>query len=85
MSSRHKADLHRPISDRPLIEAEDDQDAGLTNRVGATRSVAEAIMAGMGALRRLDPLMRNKYRNDPVKLAEWFTASPTGLAAFFLD
>ncbi len=55
--------------------AEDDQGAGLTSRVGATRSVAEAIMAGIAALRKLDPLMRNKYRNDPVKLAEWFTSS----------
>jgi hypothetical protein len=67
------ADLAADIA--AFDEAEDDQDAGLTSRVGATRSVAEAIMAGMGALRRLDPLMRNKYRNDPVKLAEWFTAS----------
>lgn len=55
--------------------AEDDQGAGLTNRVGATRSVAEAILAGNAASRKLDPLMRNKYRYDPVKLAEWFTAS----------
>ncbi len=55
--------------------AKDDQGAGLTNRVGATRSVAEAIMAGIAALRKLDPLLRNKYRNDPVRLAEWFSAS----------
>jgi hypothetical protein len=55
--------------------AEDDQGAGLTNRVGATRTVAQAIMAGIAALRKLDPLLRNKYRNDPVRLAEWFSAS----------
>jgi hypothetical protein len=55
--------------------AEDDQSTGLTNRVGATRSVAQAIMEGIAALGKLDPLMRNKYRNQPVKLAEWFSAS----------
>lgn len=55
--------------------AEDDQGAGLTNRVGATRTIAQAIMAGSAAARKLDPLMRNKYRNDPPKLAEWFSAS----------
>jgi hypothetical protein len=56
-------------------EAEDDQGAGLTNRVGATRTVAQAITAGIAALRQLDPVMRNKYRNDPVRLAEWLSAS----------
>ena len=29
----------------------------------------------IAALRKLDPLMRNNYRNQPVKLAEWFSAS----------
>lgn len=32
-------------------------------------------MAGIAALRKLDPLMHNKYRNDPVRLAEWLSAS----------
>jgi hypothetical protein len=62
-------------ADIAAFEAAEDQGAGLTNRVGATRTVSEAIMAGIAALRKLDPLMRNKYRNDPVKLAEWFTSS----------
>jgi hypothetical protein len=61
--------------------AEDDQSTGLTNRVGATRSVEQAIMEGTAALRKLDPLMRNKYRNQPVKLAEWFSTSHVERAA----
>ncbi|MBC8126562.1 MAG: hypothetical protein H8M99_05380 [Gloeobacteraceae cyanobacterium ES-bin-144] len=67
------ADLANDITGFEI--AEDDQGAGLTNRVGATRSVAEAIMAGSAALRNLDPLMRNKYRDNPVKLVEWLSAS----------
>lgn len=55
--------------------AEDDQGEGLTERVGATRSIAEAIRAGVAAIRRLDPIMRNKYRNNAGTLAEWLTAS----------
>lgn len=58
-------------------KAEDDQGDGLTERVGATQGIAEAIRTGVAAVRRLDPLMRNKYRRDTVKLAAWITASHT--------
>ena len=58
-------------------KAEDDQGDGMTKKVGATRTIAEAVAAGAAALRKLDVLMRNKYRNDVVKLAEWLTASHT--------
>ncbi len=55
--------------------AEDDQDDGLGKRVGATRTIAQALTDGCAAVRNLEPLMRNKYKNDPPKLAEWFVAS----------
>jgi hypothetical protein len=56
-------------------EAEDDQDEGITTHSGATKDIAEAVAAGGRSIRKLDPLMRNKYRGNPVRLAEWFTAS----------
>lgn len=55
--------------------AEDDQGGGLTERVGATRELDRAIRAGTAALRRLDPIIKNKCRADARKLAEWITAS----------
>ncbi|MEO5716400.1 MAG: hypothetical protein ABIT37_23175 [Luteolibacter sp.] len=58
-------------------KAEDDQGDGRTQQVGATRSIAEAVAAGAAALRKLDALMRNKYRASPARLAEWLTASHT--------
>ncbi len=58
-------------------KAEDDQGEGMTKKVGATRTIAEAVATGAAALRKLDALMRNKYRNNVTKLAEWLTASHT--------
>ncbi len=58
-------------------QAEDDQGDGLTGRVGATRNIEEAIRAGTAAVRRLDPILKNKYRSNAGKLAEWLTASHT--------
>jgi hypothetical protein len=55
--------------------AEDDQDEGHTTRSGATKEIVEAVGEGSKALRKLDPLLRNKYRDEPVTLAEWFAAS----------
>ncbi|MES2439568.1 MAG: hypothetical protein V4584_10900 [Verrucomicrobiota bacterium] len=55
--------------------AEDVQGDGLTQRVGATTGIAEAISTGVAALRRLDPILRNKYRSNVSTLAEWITAS----------
>ena len=55
--------------------AEGDQGSGLTERVGATRELDEAIRAGTTALRRLDPIIKNKCRSDAGKLAQWITAS----------
>ena len=73
MPANFLADLAADIT--AFEAAEYDQSTGRTNRVGATRSVAQEIMEGIAALRKLDPLMRNKYRNQPVKLVEWFSAS----------
>lgn len=55
--------------------AEDDQEGGLTQRVGATRGIAEAVRTGVAAVRWLDPILRNKYRDQPERLAEWLSAS----------
>lgn len=62
-------------------KAEDDQGTGKTQKAGATRTIAEAVIAGSEALRKLDALLRNKYRDQPAKLAEWFAASHVVRAA----
>lgn len=67
------ADLEADIA--AFENAAEDQGDGQIQQVGATRSIGEAVTAGMKALRTLDPLMRNKYRNDATRLAEWLTAS----------
>lgn len=56
-------------------KASDDQGDGLGKRVGATRTLAQAISDGCTAVRDADPLMRNKYKGQPAKLAEWIAAS----------
>ena len=56
-------------------KAANDQGDGLGKRVGATRTLAQSISEGCAAVRDADPLMRNKYKSQPAKLAEWFTAS----------
>jgi hypothetical protein len=61
--------------------AADDQGTGLGKRVGATRTLSEAISDGCEAVRDLDPLMKNKYKSDAATLAEWFTASHVERAA----
>lgn len=42
--------------------------------VGATAGIDEQIERGMAAEKVLDAIMRNVYRNNPVKLAEWTSA-----------
>jgi hypothetical protein len=55
--------------------ADEDQGEGLTEQVGATRSVAEAISIGATSARKLDPILRNLYRRNAERLAEWISAS----------
>jgi hypothetical protein len=48
-----------------------------TNRgahVGATASIESVIERGMNATRKLDAIVRNKFRDDPAALAAWESA-----------
>ncbi len=56
-------------------KAADAQGDGKGKKTGATRTIAEAISDGCDAVRDADPLVKNKYRNNPAALAEWLTAS----------
>jgi methyl-accepting chemotaxis protein len=44
-------------------------------QVGATSAVGEAAEGGRVAVRELDAVVRNVFRNDPATLAEWESAS----------
>lgn len=45
--------------------------------VAASAAINEAIAKGKKIVRDLDPLVRNKFRNDPATLAAWESASHT--------
>lgn len=45
-----------------------------TTGTGATAEIEEAVETGMKAASILDAIMKNVYRNNPVKLAEWMSA-----------
>ncbi len=45
--------------------------------VEATAALDAALERGVTAARRLDAVVRNKFRDDPAKLAAWATASHT--------
>lgn len=44
-------------------------------RVSATAAIRDTLERGMQLRRELDPIVRNKYRNNPAKLAAWESAS----------
>jgi hypothetical protein len=46
-------------------------------RVAATAAIDAAIERGMNAVRALDAIVRNIFRDDPAALAEWTSASHT--------
>lgn len=46
-------------------------------RVAATNAIDESIERGMNAVRELDAIARNVFRNDAAALAEWTSASHT--------
>jgi hypothetical protein len=60
------ANLEAAISDQP---------GAIGDRVGARAGIAAILEETMIALRKLDPIIRNKYANDPATLAEWTSAS----------
>ena len=50
------------------------QTTGKGERITANASLEGALRRGEAALKRLDTAVRNKYRNDPAKLAAWESA-----------
>ena len=52
----------------------DDQNAGARVRVTATMSIKEVLQRAFTALRRVDPIVRNIFRDQPAKLAAWESA-----------
>ena len=72
-------DFKEDIAD--LERAMGQQNTGRGAHVSATASVETAAERGMNAVRKLDAIVRNKFRDDPATLAAWESArhveSPT--------
>ena len=51
------------------------QSSAVGNRVGARAAIEAKLDECMDVLRKLDPIMRNKYADDPATLAEWTSVS----------
>lgn len=49
--------------------------AGQTTQGGATGGLEDTTYKAVVALHILNTVVRNKYQNDPAKLAEWVIAS----------
>lgn len=62
-------DLAADIAD--FEAASQNQNFGIENQITATVAVDTAREQGMNAVRRLDAIVRNKYRNEPATLAAW--------------
>jgi hypothetical protein len=65
-------DLQTDIAD--LERAIGSQNTGRGAHVTATASIDAAIERGMNAVRKLDAVVRNKFRDDPATLAAWESA-----------
>lgn len=65
-------DFESDIED--LERAMDGQNTGRGAHVSATASVDSTAERGMNAVRRLDAIVRNKFRDDPATLAAWESA-----------
>jgi hypothetical protein len=52
--------------------------AGKEARVSATAGIDEAINQGVDAVRQLDAIVKNRFSNEPTKLAAWESAMVTG-------
>jgi ElaB/YqjD/DUF883 family membrane-anchored ribosome-binding protein len=68
-------ELNEDIDD--LQSAIDQHTDAVGDHVGARAGIDRAIDEASGIVRQLDTIIRNKYRNDPVVLAEWASASHT--------
>jgi hypothetical protein len=65
-------DFKEDIAD--LERAMGQQNTGRGAHVSATASVETAAERGMNAVRKLDAIVRNKFRDDPAALAAWESA-----------
>jgi len=72
-------DLQADIAD--LERAIGGQNTGRGTHVFATASIDEQIERGMNAVRRLDAIVRNKFRDDAATLAAWGSARHVERAA----
>jgi len=54
--------------------ATDTQSGGKGAKAKATTGISSNLQTAFQAVRGLDAIVHNKYRNDPVTLAEWATA-----------
>jgi hypothetical protein len=68
-------DLNADIESFEEATSNSAQKAG--SRVAATVAIDEAIERGMKAVRELDAIVRNTFRDDPAALAGWTSASHT--------
>lgn len=53
------------------------QGSGVGNHVAAGAVIDDQIDHGVDLVRKLDAILRNKYMNNPGRLAEWLSASHT--------
>lgn len=60
-----------------LQSAIDHHTDGVGDHVGARAGIDRLVDEASQMVRQLDTIIRNKYRNDPVVLAEWASASHT--------
>jgi hypothetical protein len=51
-----------------------DQAAGTRTRVTATAGISETLENAFASVRRVDPIVRNVFRDQPAKLAAWASA-----------
>ncbi|MBD0373210.1 MAG: hypothetical protein ICV60_20385 [Pyrinomonadaceae bacterium] len=60
-----------------LEQAIDRQQRSRRSQVSSTSTLDDAVERGVNKVRQLDPIVRNKFRDDPGKLAEWENARHT--------
>lgn len=58
-------------------QAIDAQQRSERERVSATAGLGDAVERGVDKVRQLDAVVRNKFRDDPARMAEWETARHT--------
>ena len=58
-------------------QAIDKQQTSRRSQVASTAGLPEAVERGVNKVRQLNAVVRNTFRDDPVKLAEWESASHT--------